>query len=223
MKRIFVCLVLAILAAAPLSAQVNWWVGPFTKYMTQHGVVLYDKPSMQANLNYGLPHGAYVDLWADQSLDGRNNEVDYIVGWGNQYTDVNFAYYDLNPAFRAGGKMFMSETSAGVPFKAGSHSLRVYAKANYLSPRQAPGGAWLRMGATDSVSLDAKTTLDQSAWLMHDGGAFGGPRGYLLHYEAAVSFARNGYHLQPVVKISLPLQNMPGREREIAFGVIFAK
>jgi hypothetical protein len=216
MKRITVLVAIAVFAIlAPVHAQ-SVSVGTFTKYMTPHGVILYDRPSVQADATWNLPQGTYLDLWADQSVDGKNNEIDYTLGWGNKYVNANFAYYDLNPIGKS-GDMFMSDVSVGVPKKVGGHSTRIYGEVNYLSPRQDLGGMWLRVGASDNWPIGGKATANQLIWIMHDGGAFGGPRGYLVHYEASVLLAR---HFQPIVKFSVPLQRMVGRERQVIFGLI---
>lgn len=226
-KNILVVLVVLFVSAAALNAQqsVSADVAFLSGYMTQHGALLCDSPSVQVDVTIPVAHGAYVDLWADQALNKANNEVDWTVGWARGGMDVKAAFFQLNPA---GSKntTFYFATAYAMPVRhLGRHAYWMYAQANYLRPsfqRTTNAGTWLRVGATDAFIV-GRATVTQNAWLMRDNGVFGGASGYILRYEPSITFRRGAYKITPLAKVSLPLTSMSDRERQVIVGVGFGR
>ena len=204
MQRL-ILLVVLMLAPAIARAQ-SFWAGALSQYITENGVVLHDRPVFQADAFWSLSHGGYVDLWASRSVDGRNSELDYTVGWSSKFADVSVAYFDLEPLWRP-NDIVQTKVQFMFPKKVGAHELVGYVALNHMRPRDDPSknsGDFVRVGLSDTWVLNSGTTIRQHAWLLHDSGVFQGEEGFLARYEAGVRFRRGSYTLEPFIRLSVP-------------------
>lgn len=216
--RFVVFVVLVLFPSVAHSQSV--WVGVFSQYMTEHGVVLHDKPVVQANAFQGFGHGYYADLWVSRSFDGRNSEVDYTVGWSGKHLDLSIAYFDLNPTREPNDVIQTTAKLSSTPRALGAHKLAGYLVLNYTYAREVPSknsGMWLRAGLSDAWAISPHVTVAQNFWLLHDGGVFQGESGFMTRYETSVRLRRGSYTLEPIVRLSLPF--VSDRKKEIVTAI----
>lgn len=210
------------IAAAALADGPAVSGGIYSGYMTQNGILLCNTPSAQVDVTVPIGRGFYADLWADQSLNGKNNEVDWTLGWSGKGVDVKAAFFQLDPVGSKNTTFYASTIFSQPTRHIGRHAYWMYAQADYIRPsfqQSADSGTWLRVGATDVLAFTPRTHLVQNGWVMRDNGVFGGPSVTVVRYEAAMSFQRTRYSFGPILKLSVPLKKVDGRERQLIFGL----
>lgn len=118
----------------------------FSKYVGDTGVVLYDRPVIQNELNISLPNGFYANLWYSMSLAnaGLNtndgNEFDPTLGWCGEVAgitlDAGLSYFDLRPMGTFGrGDVWQSYAEVSKEFSLHeAHDLAPYSRVEYGIP-----------------------------------------------------------------------------------------
>ena len=230
--KCFLSILFSLSLAIPAAAQalkVETQFSLLSSYQTQHGMLLYNRPSAQFSVTV-KKNGFGFEAWADQSLDGADREIDLTGSKNWKYGGASFAYFDIRPVFQPDDNL-MASAWLGVPWKAGNHSFRAYVRGNRLMPLKdgADPSNWLRIGLAHELKT-RRGTLASEGWAMRDYGAKGGP-GEIIRLQSGFAFDRGTYILQPLAQLSLPFGNArmsaptlgaPSRERHVVVGVKIA-
>ena len=177
----------------------------YSKYVGDTGVVFYDRPVVQSEINVSLSKGFYVNLWYSMSLahagldTNDGNEFDPTLGWSGDVAgftlDTGITYFDIRPvgSFGRGDvwQPYLEFSKELVPAKA--HIISPYIKTEYGIPAKGNaredkglhvhGGLRHKWQAADSLGIS------QQAEIAFDDGAFGYTRAWVYSHSLMVSYA----------------------------------
>jgi hypothetical protein len=176
----------------------------YSTYVGDTGVVFYDRPVVQNEINVSLPKGFYANLWYSTSLAraGLNtndgNEFDPTIGWSGEVAggtlDTGISYFDIRPVGTFGrGDVWQPyiELSKECALDK-AHTVAPYIKTEYGVPVQGNSredkGLHVHGGLRHAWQMTAAFGLKQQADFVFDDGAFAYSRLWVYSHALAVSY-----------------------------------
>lgn len=205
----------------------------FSKYVGDTGVVFYDKPVVQSEINVSLPKGFYANLWYSTSLvhSGLNtndgNEFDPTLGWSGDVAgvtlDAGITYFDIRPVGTFGrGDVWQPyiEFSKEFARDMSPHAITPYAKAEYGIPVQGNSrddkGLHVHSGFRHVWHVAAPLDLKQQADFVFDDGAFGYSRAWVYSHTLAAAYTVTDWlSLELGGKVYVPLTHTEDRYTQV--------
>jgi hypothetical protein len=177
----------------------------FSKYVGDTGVVFYDRPVIQSELNVSLPKGFYANIWYSMSLahagldTNDGNEFDPTIGWSGDIAgitlDAGMTYFDLRPVGTFGrGDVWQPYVEFSKEFELNkAHAIAPFARTEYGIPVQGNAredrGLHVHGGFRHKWQVADKLGLSQQADFAFDDGAYGYSRARVYSHTLAVSYA----------------------------------
>jgi hypothetical protein len=202
------------------------------KYVGDTGVVFYDRPVIQNELNVTLPRGFYANLWYSMALANAGwntndgNEFDPTIGWSGDVAgvtlDTGITYFDIRPVGTFGrGDVWQPYLELGkefAPVKA--HTITPYIKTEYGSPVKGNSkedkGLHLHSGIRHKWQIADALALSQQSDFVFDDGAYGYSRAWVFSHALAVSYAVTDWlNLELGGKVFAPLTEAEDRSAQL--------
>ncbi len=205
----------------------------YSKYVGDTGVVFYDRPVIQSEINVTLPKGLYANLWYSTSLAnaGMNtndgNEFDPTVGWCGDVAgitlDTGLTYFNIRPVGTFGrGDVWQPyiEFSKEFALNNAPHAITPYAKAEYGIPVQDNSredkGLHVHGGLRHAWHIAAAFGLKQQADFVFDDSAFGYSRAWVYSHSLALSCTLTDWlNLELGGKVYVPLTQAENRNTQV--------
>lgn len=214
------------------NAQVTLDVTPAFRsgYLYDNGVY-YDKhPSMQLDLLLTFPNGIWLDINGLQDTKGRNDygrEIDWGVGWGNDWTDVGLYYEDLTDLFEEGeggdAARFHIDVFHLIELN-DHHGLTPIARYEYVlatEDTRAQSGEYYHLGVIYDWQITERLSVSQDFRFVYDGGAYEADDGWIGRYEGGITYQlTDGVAITPfVLNVTTPVSgDMHDRGTEAVVG-----
>ncbi|MEI6213711.1 MAG: TorF family putative porin [Desulfuromonadales bacterium] len=204
----------------------------FTKYVGDTGVVFYDRPVVQSEINVALTKGFYVNLWYSMSLahsgldTNDGNEFDPTIGWSGDLAgitlDAGITYFDIRPVGTFGrGDVWQPYLEFYKEFALNkAHAIIPYAKTEYGIPAKGNSrddkGLHVHSGLRHKWQVADKLGLSQQADFAFDDGAYNYSRAWVYSHALTMSYAVVDWlSLELGSKVYVPLSQVDDRSTQV--------
>lgn len=206
----------------------------------ENGAIFYDGPVLQTDFRLSHESGFYLGVWVSSGFDTEwpsedwSDEVDYYLGYtkeiGGFEFDASVFWCDDTPVGRSPvNDVLIASLSVTAPAFIETKSFNLRPNA-FISGYWTFGDTEFEGGVIGGVGLVAsyapleKLSLDASAHIIFDDGAYGNDSGALLRATLAATWAVTDHlSIKPVeLTFFTPLSVKDGRETECILGVGFA-
>lgn len=204
----------------------------YNKYIGDTGVLFYDRPVIQNELNVSLPRGFYANIWYSTSLahSGLNtndgNEFDPTLGWCGDVAgvtlDTGITYFDIRAVGTFGrGDVWQPYVELSKELELNkAYAITPYAKTEYGIPAQGNStehkGLHVHSGFRNKWQVADKLGLSQQADFVFDDGAYGYSRAWVYSHALALSYAMTDrLSIELGGKMYVPLTQADGRSTQL--------
>jgi hypothetical protein len=211
------------------SPSVTLYSKVWSKYHGGNGGIYHLGPVHQSGLTIAFDNCVYADIWGSYSLDGKQGfgkELDYTLGCatnvGDFGLDLGISYFQIWPI--GFGDIVQPYLKVDRAFNvAEAHTIAPYFKLEvYIPTRKVPsGGVITAVGLGHNWQATDFLSLNHTAAVKFDNGAFGNEAAVIGHYEVGLHWKlRKNLILQfPLLKATTPLTGVrDGRKTEFTVG-----